>query len=482
VEPDDAPKTDEDRPARAPDHVADDDDGDVATGAAVGAAAAPSGRAAAVGPTERGERIRSLDLLRGVAVLGILLVNIWAYALPFPAAMNPHLSGFDQGLDRLAYVIVNVAGWTKFMPIFSMLFGAGIVLFAQRLEERGRKPAGFFYRRQFWLLVIGLIHGYLLWNGDILVPYAVCGMILYLFRRKRPRTLVVLAIAAMLVSKVTMQGGALYMESLREQAQAAESALAAGETLTAEQEAALEQWRDQQKSWSPTAEEIRENVAAMRGGWPTIFAESGHELVMMHLFVYPFGFGWNIAGFMLLGMALFKTGILKGKRPPRFYIRMAVLCYGVGLPLALLGLWYFNTRQGAFVDVMRLGFPIVEVSGPIVALGHIALIILAGQRGWWGGLEARLAAAGRMAFTNYLTQTIIGTTIFYGWGFGLYGALSRFELLGVMVAIWALQLWWSPLWLRHFRFGPFEWAWRSLTYRRRQPLRRVGIVFRPAAG
>jgi uncharacterized protein len=122
---------------------------------------------------------------------------------------------------------------------------------------------------------------------------------------------------------------------------------------------------------------------------------------------------------------------------------------------------------------MRLGAQIGNVAGPLVALGHIALVICAWQRSWLGGLETRLAAAGRMAFTNYLTQTFICVTLFYGYGFGLFGALSRLQLIGVMIAIWGLQLWWSPLWLRRFRFGPFEWLWRSLTYRRRQPLRRA---------
>jgi uncharacterized protein len=120
---------------------------------------------------------------------------------------------------------------------------------------------------------------------------------------------------------------------------------------------------------------------------------------------------------------------------------------------------------------MRVAFPLIQVSGTLVALGHVALVVLATRKGWFGRLEHRLAATGRMAFTNYISQTLLCVTLFYGYGFGLFGTMNRVELFAVAVAIWILQLWWSPLWLRHFRFGPVEWLWRSLTYRRLQPLK-----------
>lgn len=426
-------------------------------------------------PVTQPDRIQTLDLLRGIAVLGILLVNTWAFALPFPAALNPRLLGFTTILDRIAYVFVHMVALTKTMPIFSMLFGAGIVLFAQRLEERGRKPAWFFVRRNLWLLVFGLVHAYLLWDGDILVPYAMVGLILYAmrFRHRRPRTLLVFAVLAMLVPKLLSQGGGVFMEMVKEENQAAELALAAGDTLDAKQEKMQEIWQDMEMgpTWNPTADDIDELNEIMRGSYLTILVHSAPETALMHFFFYPLFVGWNIAGFMLLGMMLFKTGVLTGDKPTGFYARMAAVCYGVGLPLALYGLWYFDTHTESFIPIMQFGMPMVGVSGPLVALGHIALIILAWRRGWLDRFQHRLAATGRMAFTNYMAQTVICILIFHGYGLGLFGSLNRLEQLGVVAAIWIVELWWSPLWLRRYRFGPLEWLWRSLTYRSRQPFR-----------
>jgi uncharacterized protein len=427
----------------------------------------------AASPVARRERIETLDLLRGFAVLGILLINIWAYALPFPAAINPRLVGFDAPSDRIVHAFTFMVAYVKTMPIFSMLFGAGIVLFAERLERRNRKPGRFFVRRELWLLVFGLAHAYLLWNGDILVPYAVIGLILFRLRRLHSRTLLLLALLAMLVPKITAQLGGIYMEGMREAAQEAETLLAAGDSLSSDQELAVERWQEQGAAWNPTVEDVEELTRIMRGDYLQIVAHRAPETAMMHFFLYPLMVGWNIAGFMLLGMVLYKTEILTGLRAPRFYVRMAATCYGLGIPLALVGLWYYHTEHQDFIRTMRYGSLMVDTSGPLVASGHVSLLVLAWQRGWMRGLQSRIKAAGRMAFSNYIAQTLICTTIFYGFGFGRFAALNRLELLAVVAAIWTLQLWWSPIWLRYFRFGPLEWLWRSLTYGRRQPMRQV---------
>ena len=433
-------------------------------------------------PVASAERIQTLDLLRGFAVLGILLVNVWAYALPFPAALNPRLVGFDTAADRIVYVAVHLFAFTKTMPIFSILFGAGIVLFAERLVQRGCKPAGFFVRRQLWLLAFGLVHAYLLWNGDILVPYAVIGLILYRLRRRRPRSLLLLAVIVMLVPEGTAQVGGMFMQRIQIAGQAAAAMRADGEFLDPEQQRALERWQKQAGTWDPTAEEIDELTTVMRGSYLAILIHKAPETAKMHLFLYPLIVGWNIAGYMLVGMLLYQMGVLSGARSARFYAWMATICYGIGGSLALFGLRYFITHHEDFLPIMVIGFRIVDVSGLLVALGHIALLVLAWQRGWLGALGRRLAAAGRMAFTNYIAQTLICTTLCYGWGLGLFGALSRFELLGVVAGIWMLQLWWSSVWLRRYRFGPLEWVWRSLTYRTRQPFRQEAAVLAPDIG
>jgi uncharacterized protein len=421
-------------------------------------------------PVTRGDRILTLDLMRGFAVLGILLVNIWAYGLAFPAALNPNLVGLGSAADRAVYALVFMVALNKTMPIFSMLFGAGIVLFAQRKEDRGHKPAGFFVRRQLWLLVFGLIHAYLLWNGDILVPYAMIGLILYRLRKRRPRTLLILAILAMIVPQVGLQFGAGFMENMRTQALEAEAAQAVGDTLTAEQERALDMWNQQGPTWTPTAADLEELKEITQGNYPGIVAHYAPETALSHLFMYPLIIGWNIAAYMLLGMMLFKTGVLTGERNARFYTRMALIFYGLGLPAALVIMGLYDTRF-EFLFMMRYGFPLAGFTGLLVALGHIALVALAFKQGWFAGLQRRLKAAGRMAFSNYILQTLICTTVFFGYGLGLHGELNRPVLLGMVILIWILQLWLSPWWLRRYRFGPLEWVWRSLTYRSRQPFR-----------
>ena len=311
-------------------------------------------------PVTGGERLVSLDLLRGFAVLGILLINIWAYALPFPAAMNPHLVGHDQGLEAVVYALVHMTAYTKMMPIFGMLFGAGLILFTRRVEERGGRSGRRWFARQWWLLVIGLVHGYLLWNGDILVPYAVCGLILYRLRRLRPRTLVILAVVATIVPTLGMQGAAHFMDKTRIAAMEAEMAVAAGDTLGVGEEASIVMWHEQKATWDPTQKDFDEQVTVMRGGYVGIIAHGAPELLMMHLFMYPLGFGWNICGFMLIGMALFKIGVMQGERSDAFYLRMAAVCYGIGLPAAWWGMRWMDIHHESFIDMIRMGFPLVN--------------------------------------------------------------------------------------------------------------------------
>jgi uncharacterized protein len=423
------------------------------------------------GPVVLAERIRSLDVLRGIAVLGILLVNVWAYALVFPASVGPGYVGCNSPVDQAVVLLTWLVAYTKFMPIFSMLFGAGIILFTERIEARGLKPRNLFFRRQFWLLMFGLVHAYLLWAGDILVPYALYGMIVYLFRRKGARTLIVLGILANLVPAGLMLGGAGYMAQVQFKGEAAESTLQAGEELTVEQREYLDAWREMRVTWNPTAEDLDAREAIMRSGYGEILTTTVPDVAMMHLFLYPMFAGWQIAGMMLIGMALYKTGVLRGERTTGFYARMLVICYSVGLPMVVVGFLISTSHPGDMLVQMRSSFPMNVISGPVVALGHIALIMLAVNKAWLGWLERRFAAAGRMAFTNYISQTVICITIFYGFGFGLFGTMNRIQLLALAVAIWILQLWWSPLWLGRYRFGPLEWLWRSLTYGRRQPLR-----------
>ena len=423
-------------------------------------------------PVSLADRIGSIDVLRGVAVLGIFLVNSLTFDMPAPGFMNPNLPGFDHPGSDFAYALVFMVAMHKFMPIFSMLFGAGILLFTGRVEARHGHSGRRWFARQGWLWAIGLVHGYVLWNGDILVPYAVVGLPLYLVRRWRTRTLAVAAAVCFLVPMAGMYGLGVGLEYGRGVSEEARLAEAEGQELTTKQEQFREIWDGTSRSYAPTLDDLAEVSETMRGGYGSIFRRNGSELLQQHLVMYPLLVNWNIAAYMMLGMILFRAGVLSASRSDAFYLRMLLLCYGVGLPATWLSMMNHHHHFSDLILLMKGEMQLHMSSGVLVALGHIALVMLVVRRGWLAGLRNRLGAAGRMAFTNYLSQTVLGCLLFYGYGLGLWGQVSRLALLGLVLAVWTLQLLWSPWWLGRYRFGPAEWLWRSLTYGQKQPLRR----------
>jgi len=409
---------------------------------------APAPRPAA--PVAGAERIEALDVLRGFAVLGILVMNIQTFADIGAAYMNPAVYGPPHGLDRVLWALGHVFADTKFISIFSLLFGAGILLFSQRVEARGRKAAGLHYRRMFWLWVVGMVHGYLLWYGDILVAYAVCGAVVFLLRKRRPRTQLILGGVALLLPSLLMLGFQAVVPLLPPEA--------------------LEGMRE---SWQPDAETIAEEVAAMRGGLLQQLPHRALETLMMQTFGLVFFVGGRASGLMLVGMALFRTGALTAERSGGFYRRLLVIGAATGLPAVLAGLVY-NTRAEFAMERSMLGGMQFNYWGSVgLALAYVAVVMLVVRSGALPAVRSRLAAAGRMAFSNYLGQTLIGTTIFYGHGLGLFARTERWHQALIVLAVWAFQLWFSAWWLRRYRFGPMEWLWRSLTYGRRQKLRRA---------
>jgi uncharacterized protein len=405
-----------------------------------------------------------------------------------------------------------------------MLFGAGLVLMGGRADARGARLGWVYYRRVFWLLVIGLLHAYLLWSGDILVLYALCGFLLYPLRRLSPRTLLILGTLAMLVivpvgavievSLRFMEATAAKVAAVRQeavpnrarwtagacslaaQAQLCQS-LAAGPApcLAAAAEAAFTATQEDKKptqfqtwvaeAWdqgvrsniNPSPEQVAESfnkeVGVYRDGYWGIVAHTARQLLVTHTIVFPIALVWMIGGRMLVGMGLMKLGVFAAARSRRFYVWLAALGYGVGLPLVGYDTYALLRSHFHYTDELRSGYLFNYLGSVPVALGHVAVVMLICQAGALRRLTARLATVGRMALTNYLMQSILCTALFYGYGFGLYGKLDRWGLACVVLAVWAAQLAWSPVWLRYFRFGPAEWLWRSLTYWRLQPLRRA---------
>ncbi|MEJ2604567.1 MAG: DUF418 domain-containing protein [Gammaproteobacteria bacterium] len=428
-------------------------------------------RDTAAGPVSPGERITTLDTLRGVAVLGILVMNIYAFAMPFAAYSNPLIMGGLEWYNLGTWFVTHLLFDQKFMTIFSMLFGAGIVLMAGRAEAKGAGFAAIFYRRQLWLLLIGAAHAYLIWFGDILFHYALVGMLLYPLRHRAPRTLIVIACLMLPVAPVMNVAGAGYIEQEQAVARAYQERLDAGETLTADESARLEAAQAMRAFIAPTEEDVRQDLQAYRGGYADILGHRVPTVLSMQLPGTIAFIIWRVGGLMLIGMALMKLGVLSGQQSSGFYRRMLLIGYGLGLPLAAFSGWNLYQHEFDGLYAFRVGMIPNYLASILVAFGHIGLVIGIVRSRILPRIMDRFAAVGRMALTNYLMHSLILTSVFYGYGLGLYGTIPRFWQMGFVVAVIGLQLWLSPIWLRHFRFGPVEWLWRSLTYWRRQPFR-----------
>ncbi len=411
----------------------------------------PAPRPAA--PVQAGERIAAIDVLRGFAVLGILVMNVQSYSMISAAYLNPAANDKLAGAGFSVWLLTHVFADTKFMSIFSTLFGAGMALMAERAASRGASATGIHYRRQFWLLLLGLAHAHLIWYGDILVPYALCGFILYSLRNMRPRKLVIAGFAMTAVTPVLFL---LTAQSLP--------------SMPADVRAGLE------LGWAPAAGEVEAEIATYQSGWLTQMPERSANAIGLETTVFLLLFLWRSGGLMLVGMGLYKLGVLSAQRSSAFYRRMAAAGLALGLPIVAAGV-IFNTRHDfAFEYSMFQGQMFNYVGSIGVFLGYLAMVMLAVQNGWLRALQRRFQAAGRMALSNYISQSVICTLIFYGHGIGLFEQVDRLGQTAIVALIWALQLIWSPWWLARFRFGPLEWLWRSLTYMKLQPM----TVGRPA--
>ncbi len=424
-------------------------------------------------PTSAGDRITTIDTLRGVAVLGILLMNIYGFAMPFAAYQNPLALGGTEWYNMATWFTTHILADQKFMTIFSILFGAGLVMMATRAEARGTKYFGVWYRRNFWLLLIGAAHAHFFWYGDILYHYAFVGLLIYPFRNRSPRALIITGTILLMVGVLFSMGGGKYMADLQVRSTEVRALQDAGEELSKEQLVTLEEWVGAAEFLKPVEEQVADDVAAYKNGSFSSLIEYRRPIVIMMETQAVIGFIlWRVGGLMLIGMALMKLGVLSGERSPSVYKRMMMVGYGLGLPLMAYSAWILNAHQWDMVWMMRIGSIPNYFGSLLVAMGHIALIVTLVRTGALHSLMKRFTDVGRMAFTNYLTHTLVLTTVFYGYGLGLFGSVPRIGQMGFVVAVIGFQLWFSPFWLTRFRFGPAEWFWRSLTYWRLQPNRR----------
>ena len=405
-------------------------------------------------------RILTLDVVRGIAVMGILAMNIVAFGLPFQAYMNPAALGPPDLPDTISWAFSFVLIDGKMRGLFSFLFGASILLVIQRAEASGQSGASIHYRRMGWLLIFGLLHFYLIWFGDILVGYALIGMLAYLLRNLSVRRLIGWGSGLLLLQFLLTAGMAIGIQ-LWGQAAAAPGADAE----------MVRGWREMERSFGVLAgPPLERNLALFRGGYLDIV---GHRMSEQgdKPFSGLFAFGWETLAYMLLGMAALKSGFLSGEWSDRSYRRTLLIGYGIGIPTFVLLAWAYHRSGFSLPMTFALAMAATVPFRPLMIVATAALIILLTRNG--GAIVERIAAAGRAAFTNYLGTSILLTTLFYGYGFGLFGTLGRAELWLVVIAMWALMLAWSKPWLDRYQYGPFEWLWRTLARWEVQPLRRA---------
>ena len=406
------------------------------------------------------DRISALDVVRGVAVMGILAMNIYAFALPGGAYFNPVAYGGSEGFDWFAWAFNFVFVDSKMRGLFSVLFGASTLLVMERALASARRPAIAHFSRMAWLLVFGLIHFYFIWWGDILVLYAMCGVLLFFFRNLSVKALRRWAIGLLTVAFLFMGAQALGL-------QMAKSGMAPPEQ-TAELKPVIAKIEG---FFGASDARVQKDLAHHRSGYGPIMRERLEEKTAKP-FQSALQMGIETLGLMLIGMALFKSGMLTGQWEPARYRRWAIRCFAIAVP-ALLLLTFYQVASGydgivIFATSLAWSLPF----DVIMTIGWAALIMLVAKRHSASSATARVGAAGRMAFTNYLMTSIVMTTIFYGYGLALYGEVGRAALYLFVFGMWAAMLLWSKPWLDRFHYGPLEWLWRSLSRFKPQPMRK----------
>jgi uncharacterized protein len=423
-------------------------------------------------PVSSDKRLRTLDVVRGAALLGLPIMDVVFTGLPGAAYANPNLWGGNDPLNMGVFAVQWVLFDGKMRALFSMMFGAGIVLFMERAlaRENSVRAADLLSRRMLWLILIGALHGWLIWAGDILYAYGLFGLLIAPMRNVTPRKLFITAGVALLLLSAAMAGRGLSRKSTRDEAVAARAVEALGRPMTKEQHDAKKKWDEMYNALVPSQEKLQEEVDNYRRGYRGVMEQRVAAMRAFNFVPVYFTGGPDIWALMLIGMGLYKLGVLQGQRSSGFYLRMALVSYGIGIPLNGLSTYAMIASNFDLVTGALWNSP-YQVGRVTVALGHASALILFVKSGSMRWLTDRLAAVGQMALSNYISYSIIYALVFYAPGLRMMGQLQRYQLYYVVLAMWILVLTWSSIWLRYFRFGPVEWCWRSLTYWQRQPMR-----------
>ena len=417
-------------------------------------------------PVVESDRIESLDVLRGFSLLGILLMNIIGFGFVAAAYTVPGLM-IQDGADLFAWGVIELVAEGSMRGLFSVLFGAGVILFlGNKREGRG----WLHIKRTTWLLLFGLFNGYvLLWTGDILVTYALAGFLLYFLRNLEGRTLLRLAIGLTVLITLYNTASHFGIKYLRANAETAAAQQSADQPVPEDVAVLAAQWEDFKGEYALTDKMIEQEVAARGGSYERAFTWTAHHntaILMSSLwsFLLP-----DALVMMILGMALYKLGVLQGQYAREVYAKLAAVGFAVGFAINGFEVWFAYQSQFDLIDAFLKLAPTYHLGRMAVTLGWIGLLLWFIKGGWH---SLRLAAVGRMALTNYLMQSLLCMLVFTGAGLGWVGQLQLWQVYGIVFPIWLFQLWLSLWWLKRYYYGPIEWLWRALTYGAFPTLRR----------
>jgi len=434
-------------------------------------------------PVALKDRIFSLDVIRGVALLGILLANIEDFAAPealHDVPIGTPIAAFSGPLAQLHLVIL-ILKWIfvegKMNFLFCMLFGAGVVLMTTRAERRGagQQIADIYLRRNLWLALFGLLHGILIWSGDVLFDYGLFGVLmLYPCRKLKAKTLFITGTCI----SVPLATIALFFWlgstndfNLSRQAAVADARERAGQPLTPEQQQAHRDWTARINSQKITQQSIDASMAVAHETYLVGVIHRVEDYLGARAALTRFFRGTTVLGAMLIGMGLFKFGFLTAEKSYVTYIWTAALGFVVAAPLYVIGIWQAYTGGFSVLSVDEWICIPYFLNREAAGLAVLSIILLLVKRGVFRTFQSMLAAVGRTALSNYLLTSLLCQFLFLWGPWKLYGKLEYYQYNYVVLVIWMINFIGSTLWLRAFRFGPMEWVWRSLTYLKLQPVR-----------
>ncbi|WP_339924628.1 DUF418 domain-containing protein [uncultured Cyclobacterium sp.] len=407
--------------------------------------------------TESSERISSLDFLRGIAILGILFINIENFAYPDP--WSPWKFGFEGTIDYSTRFWVYFLSQGKFYTMFALLFGVGFYIFLERLEKKqlGLKAMDIYARRLLWLFIIGVIHSYFIWTGDVLYHYAICGFLLFPFRSFKTKSLLfVIAFLSLL------QLAKSYDQTMKRKGWQDNYTKAIN--LPEDQRSNddiknINFWKNQTKKKDPDTSKVEANKSTYLIGLKETYKNSSAHKGL----VYYQGLLFPSLIAMILGIIFYRSGIFQNYQVWKYYWLISLVILGVGLIINYLRYYHWTYEYFEPVTNIWKGW-LFTFPKELLGVGFILIFNGLFQKFLRSSKITLISKVGRTALTNYILQNTLLGLIFYGYGLSLFNQFSRFELLGLVVIIWIIQLTLSWLWLRKFQQGPLEWLWRKLTY------------------